>query len=657
MFKRILIANRGEIACRIIKTAKTMGITTIAVFSDADADACHTMLADEAYRIGPSPAIESYLAINKIIQCARDHNAEAIHPGYGFLSENAEFARACRENNIVFIGPSPEVLEAMGSKAQAKAMLEPANVPMVPGYHGQDQSTETLLAEAKKIGFPVLLKAALGGGGKGMRIVDNENNFHDALAGAKREAQKSFADDRMIIEKYLVSPRHIECQVFADQHGSVVHLFERDCSLQRRHQKIIEEAPADHFSESCRQRLTEAAITVAKTIDYQNAGTIEFLVSGEDFYFMEMNTRLQVEHPVTEMITGLDLVAWQLKVAAGEPLPLTQDQIKRTGHAIEVRLYAEDPENGFLPSTGRIDYLNIPAQSRQVRFDSGFQQGDEISPHYDPMIAKLIVYDQSRTACIEHLSHALKQCQISGVKTNIDFARRLINHDAFLSGEFSTQFLGEHESTFLAKHQQQTIAALLLSYYQYRLLPQQTKNPKTDPNSPWGDGSAWQANLAKQIPFSYIANEQAISVTVNIDSTVQFMLDGQQYRVSGEINANNLSATINNEHYQVSIFATESALTLFGLDETYRFAKDNLAAHYSNESEQGQLTSPMPAAIVALHVKAGDMVNEGDKLMVLEAMKMEHTITAPHAGIVDAVYFQVGDQVEEGLELIALRET
>lgn len=634
--KRLLIANRGEIACRIIKSARALGITTIAIYSTADQHALHTQLADEAYHIGESPATDSYLAIDKIIKLAKSHEVDAIHPGYGFLAENEHFAAACEHHEITFVGPSAKVIAAMGSKAQAKALLAD-HVAVIPGYHGDDQDPKTLLAQAKKIGFPILLKAALGGGGKGMRIVETEKEFTDALAGAQREALKSFNDERMIIEKYISNPRHIECQIFADHHGQVVHLFERDCSLQRRHQKIIEEAPV--LNAKLRQRLTEAAIAVARTINYTNAGTIEFLLDGEDFYFMEMNTRLQVEHPVTEMITGIDCVSWQLQIAAGKPLPLAQEQIHAKGHAIEARIYAEDSEQGFLPCTGTIEYLKYPSD-QQSRFDTGIRQGDSISAFYDPMIAKLIVWDHDRSKCIKRLDKALADCHIAGIKTNIDFVRKLIADTTFVNGHCSTQFLNAPEA-YLAQHAQVKLAAELASLYQAATLP--SNNQDSDPHSPWGTHSAWQAHLAQSVRFSYRFKGE----TIDIDTT---KLD-----IEYVIQDNTLDATKHESHLAVSFYENEQSITVFGLDEQYQLMFTHMTDHYHTEND-ANLAAPMPGTIVALFVASGDQVEAGDKLLVIEAMKMEHTIKAPYAGTVATLYYQAGDQVEEGKELIELTQ-
>ena len=447
MFSKILIANRGEIACRVIKTAHKLGIATVAVYSDADADALHVTMADEAIYLGPSPSRESYLVAEKVIEAAKQTGAQAIHPGYGFLSENAEFCRLCKDNDITFIGPPVNAIEAMGSKSAAKTIMEKAQVPLVPGYHGDDQSEQVLKKAADDMGYPVLLKATAGGGGKGMRQVWSADKFSEELQAAKRESLSSFGDETMLVEKYLTQPRHVEIQVFCDNHDNAVYLFERDCSVQRRHQKVIEEAPAPGMSEELRAQMGEAAIKSAKAIGYQGAGTVEFLLDVDgSFYFMEMNTRLQVEHPVTEMITGEDLVEWQLRVASGEVLPKTQQQLTLKGHAFEPRIYAEDPENDFLPATGKLNFLNPPVENQHVRVDTGVRQGDDVSIYYDPMIAKLIVWDESREKALQRMAKALAEYRISGVTTNIDFLYNLATCQPFVEADLDTGFIEKHQA-------------------------------------------------------------------------------------------------------------------------------------------------------------------------------------------------------------------
>ncbi|MFT6578772.1 MAG: 3-methylcrotonyl-CoA carboxylase alpha subunit, partial [Zhongshania sp.] len=499
MFDKILIANRGEIACRVIKTARKMGILTVAVYSDADANALHVSMADEAIHIGASPARESYLDIDKIIAAAKLSGAQAIHPGYGFLSENAEFCRRCAAENIVFIGPPTSAIVAMGSKSAAKQIMEAAGVPLVPGYHGDDQDPEIIRKAANDMGYPVLLKATAGGGGKGMRQVWSAEEFDSALQAAKREALNGFGDDTMLVEKYLTQPRHIEIQVFCDSHGNAVYLFERDCSIQRRHQKVIEEAPAPGLSESLRSEMGDAAVRAAQAIDYVGAGTVEFLLDRDgSFYFMEMNTRLQVEHPVTEMITGLDLVDWQLRVAAGATLPLKQNELQIRGHAIEARIYAEDPNNEFLPQTGTLHFLETPPESAHVRVDTGVREGDEVSVFYDPMIAKLIVWDRDRSAALRRLSSALKQYRISGVINNIDFLHTISRHEAFAAADFDTGFIGKHEDSLLDNVSSQNPTRLALAALYLVLAQKQRINnyasASNDVNSPWNNPYNWRPN-------------------------------------------------------------------------------------------------------------------------------------------------------------------
>lgn len=492
MFNKILIANRGEIACRIIKTARSMGIHTVAIYSSVDKESLHVRSADSAYYVGEAPAKDSYLNIANIIRVAKNCGAQAIHPGYGFLSENPEFARACDEANIIFIGPSIEAMEAMASKQLAKQLLEKTTVPLTPGYHGSEQAEEKLLAQAQKIGFPVLIKAANGGGGKGMRTVYHESEFSMALAGAKRESMASFADDTMIIEKLVLHPRHVELQIMADNHGNVVHLFERDCSIQRRHQKIIEEAPAPNLSASLRQRLAEAACEVARSINYRGAGTVEFLVDGEEqFYFMEMNTRLQVEHPVTEQITGLDLVAWQLKIAANEPLPLTQDKIQSSGHAIECRIYAEDPYQDFIPSIGQINFLQEPSGDG-IRIDTGIQLSSQITMYYDPMIAKLIAWGANREEALSRMEQALSHYFIGGVKTNIPFLQAICHHPHFKDVQLSTDFLSKEDIKIATPDYE--IALLMTVSFDYLAMANSIQDPLLE------DAFAWQS----QVPSHWI---------------------------------------------------------------------------------------------------------------------------------------------------------
>lgn len=651
MFNKILIANRGEIACRIIKTAKSMGIHTVAIYSSVDKDSLHVRSADSAYWVGEAAAKDSYLQIENIIRAAKESGAQAIHPGYGFLSENPEFAKACIDAGIVFIGPSVEAMEAMASKQLAKQMLEKSTVPLTPGYHGSEQAEEVLLAEAKKIGFPVLIKAANGGGGKGMRAVHTESEFNAALAGAKRESMASFADDTMIIEKLVLHPRHVELQIMADNHGNVVHLFERDCSIQRRHQKIIEEAPAPNLSPALRQKLAAAACDVARSINYSGAGTVEFLVDGDEhFYFMEMNTRLQVEHPVTEMITGLDLVAWQLKIAANEPLPQTQEQIKAQGHAIECRIYAEDPFHEFIPSIGQIHFLKEPTGDG-LRIDTGVRCSSAITMYYDPMIAKLIVWGNNRNEALQRLQQALKHYFIGGVKTNIPFLQAISQHPKFSQVELSTDFLSNEHIELVTPDKE--MAQLMAVSFDYLNTVQAIQDPLLQ------ESFAWQAHTTSNWVCRYQDGEEVIEALISPINTSQFnvTLNEREYAIAAQLNGDQLRLELNQQNQLATIDNTRQALTLYtaaGQITIERFNWNTLGAHAA--AHKGQLTAPMPATVVAILKNIGETVKAGDRLIVLEAMKMEHTIHAPTDGVLTEVFYAVGAQVNEGEELLSLSE-
>ena len=631
MFTKILIANRGEIACRIIQTAKKMDIKTVAVYSDADRNSLHVSQADEAIHIGPSPSNESYLVIDKIIQAALSSGAQAIHPGYGFLSENADFCRQCEANNLVFIGPPVEAILAMGSKSAAKNIMAKANVPLVPGYHGDDQSPAILKQSAEDMGYPVLLKAAAGGGGKGMRAVYQADEFDQALAAAKREAKNSFNDEIMLVEKYLQQPRHVEIQVFCDQHNNAVHLFERDCSLQRRHQKVIEEAPAPGMTEELRQRMGEAAIRAASAINYQGAGTVEFLLdSSGEFFFMEMNTRLQVEHPVTEMISGQDLIEWQLRVANGEPLPCTQGQLNIKGHAFEARIYAEDPEHDFLPSTGRLTVLQAPLETAHVRIDSGVTQGDEISVFYDPMITKLVVWDIDRERALERLIQALSEYKIAGVTTNIAFLYNLASSQAFRRGDVNTGFIEEHEDEIFHRRQADLDYAAPLAAQailsERKNTAQDLAEQSNEPNSPWHLVNHWR--ISDNSP-------QQINITIGTEQVEAMAADSA------------LPANI-------KVVSDESGFKLFTPNGVFRCAatQPDLGLDQAQESG-GNLAAPMNGTVVTLLVDVGAMVAKGETLMVMEAMKMEHSIVAPSDGKVSEFFYQPGELVDGGAELLA----
>ncbi len=660
MFRKILIANRGEIACRVIKTARRLGITTVAVYSDADRNARHVDLADEAWPIGPAPARESYLQIERIIDVARRSGAEAIHPGYGFLSENDAFAEACKKADIVFIGPPAVAIRAMGSKAAAKTLMEKSGVPLVPGYHGADQDVTVLSKAADKIGFPVLIKASAGGGGKGMRIVETAADFEAALAAAKREAQSSFGDDRVLIEKYLARPRHIEIQVFADTHGNTVSLFERDCSIQRRHQKVIEEAPAPGLSPERRRAMGAAACAAARAVGYVGAGTVEFIAEGDGFYFMEMNTRLQVEHPVTEMITGLDLVEWQLRVASGEALPLRQEDLTITGHAVEVRVYAEDPDRDFMPSIGRIAHLRTPAEGAHVRIDTGVREGDSITVHYDPMIAKLIVWDRDRNAAVQRLSGALTEYEVVGVQTNTAFLKAIADHPGFRAGGVDTGFIARHDAELFAPTGPAPVRALAAAV-QCVLADQRTAAERkaaasADPWSPWNTLGAWRMNGDGYQDVVFEDDGQQITLRAHPGADGGFRLDlpDGSVDVQGALqDQHRQSVSVDGVKSFVSVVRQDNVLTVLIDGVHHRLTLiDPLAPRHAIASGDGKLTSPMPGRIVQVLVAAGAEVKRGAPLLVVEAMKMELTIAAPADGIVETLRYRVGDQVEEGTELV-----
>ena len=668
MFTKILIANRGEIACRIIKTAKKMGILTVAVYSDADAESLHVHMADEAVYLGPSPSRESYLLVDKVIAAAKMTGAQAIHPGYGFLSENAEFCRQCHQENITFIGPPVAAIEAMGSKSAAKNIMEKANVPLVPGYHGDDQSEDILKNSADEMGYPVLLKATAGGGGKGMRQVWNASEFSEGLVAAKREAKSSFGDDRMLVEKYLTQPRHVEIQVFCDNHQQAVYLFERDCSVQRRHQKIIEEAPAFSMSEELRAQMGESAIKSAQAIGYQGAGTVEFLLDVDgSFYFMEMNTRLQVEHPVTEMISGQDLVEWQLRVAAGEKLPKTQAELVLNGHAFEARIYAEDPNNDFLPATGKLEFLQTPIESEHVRIDTGVRQGDEVSVFYDPMIAKLIVWDETREKALQRLAKALSEYRINGVTTNIEFLYNLATCKPFVEADIDTGFIEKNNSLIFHKNSQTLenelpMAALYLVLSEARNA-QHLAATTHDPFSPWNNTNAWRLNEAHNHRLVLAHNDIEYSVVVEqkrqgSDSYYLITLDGKTFDCQGSLDNERLKVCINGYRSQVTVAYFDNKISVYcnrnGQNGVFNFTHvlpdfgDNSA-----DDNHGGLVAPMNGTIVSVLISAGDIVEKNQALVIMEAMKMEHTIRAPKEGTIDAVFFLEGEMVDGGTELLS----
>ncbi|EHH2552776.1 acetyl/propionyl/methylcrotonyl-CoA carboxylase subunit alpha [Vibrio parahaemolyticus] len=662
MFKRILIANRGEIACRIIKTAKSMAIETVAVYSEADRSSLHVKHADFAEFIGPAPASESYLDIDAIIGAAKKWQADAIHPGYGFLSENPKLAKACNENGIVFIGPSTSAIEAMGSKSQAKAIMSKANVPLVPGYHGTDNSVEHLLAEAEKIGYPVMLKATQGGGGKGMRVVNSAAEMPLAIDGAQREALSSFGDKQLLIEKCILQPRHVEVQVFADQHGNCVYLSDRDCSIQRRHQKVVEEAPAPGLSYELRKQMGEAAVQAAQAIDYVGAGTVEFLLDSRgQFYFMEMNTRLQVEHPVTELITGVDLVEWQFKVAAGEHLPISQSKITHNGHSIELRIYAEDADNDFMPSTGRIDYLHEPVSDRNVRLahvrvDSGVTQGDTISEYYDPMISKLIVWGQTRDIALKQLKQALTQYHVCGVTTNIGYLHSIVSQPAFANIELDTGFLVTHQQSI---NEQQSVSdsiwLTLATVARWNVLT--SKSGSSTLPSPTKRGFRLSVDNVYRFNFTDAnANHQVRLQQSSQDTEAHFTVRcGEElHQVTLLESDNPFIVGIDNVRYIFNALNDEQKTTLFYLGQQRTFAHQPSFESPKGKDDELSPTAPLNGVISAVMVNKGDKVAAGDPLLVLEAMKMEYTITAPVAATVDEVFYQHGDQVQHGSILLHL---
>ena len=656
MFRKILIANRGEIACRVIAAARSMGVRSVAVYSDADRDARHVALADEARRIGPAAARESYL------------NTEAIHPGYGFLSENEDFAAACTKAGIVFIGPAPEAIAAMGDKSAAKRLMEKAGVPLVPGYHGENQDPVFLHQEADRIGYPVLIKASAGGGGKGMRVVQDGKAFAAALESAKREAKSAFSDDRVLVEKYLERPRHIEIQVFSDTQGNVVHLFERDCSVQRRHQKVLEEAPAPGLSNKRRREMGEAAVAAARSIKYTGAGTVEF-IAGQDgtFYFMEMNTRLQVEHPVTEMITGLDLVKWQLAIAAGDPVPLKQDEIRMRGHAIEARIYAENPAKGFLPSTGTLRHLRAPRGiefsfgPEPVRVDSGVRQGDAITPHYDPMIAKLIVWGEDRGIALGRMRAALAEFEIVGVATNVEFLARTVAGKAFSSADLDTGLIERCRAELFppdaGASDEDLAAAALAELRAEEAQAAATAKISGDPYSPWNQVDGWRLNLGSHHELEFTEGAHSHRVKVHFTSTgLKFSTNGREYLLVGDEESGALQVKLGDASFRVRAVRDGADWHLFR-DGTHRvLTLQGAQTAPEPDSAIGSLAAPMPGKILQVLVRTGAAVVRGAPLVILEAMKMEHTIAAPHDGRVAEIHFKPGEQVNEGAELLRLEK-
>ena len=641
MFASVLIANRGEIACRVIRTARRLGLRTIAVYSEADARALHVRMADEAHAIGPAPAAQSYLVAEKIVAAAKAAGADCIHPGYGFLSENAAFAEACRAAGIVFVGPPPDAIRAMGLKDRAKALMEKAGVPVVPGYHGDKQDAAFLKRKAYEIGYPVLIKAVAGGGGKGMRKVERHADFDAALEAAQREARSAFGDAHVLIEKYVNAPRHIEMQIFADGHGNAVHLNERDCSLQRRHQKVIEEAPAPGMDASLRARMGAAAVAAAQAVGYQGAGTVEFIADGagglkdDGFWFMEMNTRLQVEHPVTEAVTGLDLVEWQFRVAAGERLPLKQDQVRLAGHAVEARLYAEDPERGFLPSTGRLVALRFPEDS-SVRIDSGVEAGDVVTPFYDPMIAKVIAHAQTRDAALDGLATALEKTVVAGPRSNAGFLAALARSDGFRQGDFDTGFIDRNMDALGATPQGLDRAAAAAGARE--LIEGERARIATHGTSPWDFADAFQLSGARRLALPVIADGEAVVAEVDYGP------QGAAVTVEGATPASD-----------AVVVAQPDAVYVLRRGRQTKVALRDLALDQAGDASGGGLVrAPMHGKVLAVLVETGARVSRGQPVAIIEAMKMEHTLTAPVDGTVSEVAVTKDAQVAEGAKVLVV---
>ncbi len=668
MFKKILIANRGEIAVRVAQTARKMGVKTVAVYSEADASAPHVKACDEAVLIGPAAAAESYLRAEKIIDACNRTGAEAVHPGYGFLSENAEFADALDKAGIVFIGPTAKTIRAMGSKSAAKDLMEAAGVPTTPGYQGEDQSVKTFKREAARIGYPVLLKATAGGGGKGMRMVEREDDLEDALKSAQREAKSAFGDDRFLIEKYIARARHVEVQIFGDGAGNVVHLFERDCSVQRRHQKVIEEAPAPAMPAKIRKKLLQAGVDAGKAVDYRGAGTVEFLYDGGDnVYFMEMNTRLQVEHPVSEMITGLDFVEWQLRIAAGEGLPLPQEEIKENGWAFEARLYAENPAQNFAPSIGTLTTLRLPEAG--ARIDSGVAEGQDITPYYDPMIAKIITHGATRDAALAQLRAALSETRVAGLETNAAFLHAIASHDTFIKGDVSTRLIDDHADALHGKE------PAGLKVWAAALIELHTRARKGG-RDPWDAAVGFRLNRPPRAVYWITLNDKPALATLHgendhIAVAIEPNAGAAARRAGDESNANvefsfrsealgdgAYALRVNDEQIVAHVARHLSGLRVWiGAAHWDVALPDPLAGVSAHHSSEGTLTAPMPGVVTILSAKPGDAVDAGAPLLIMEAMKMEHAVKAPFDGVIKAYKFKPGDQVKDGDLLVEFEET
>uniref|UniRef100_A0A669ED00 Methylcrotonoyl-CoA carboxylase subunit alpha, mitochondrial n=1 Tax=Oreochromis niloticus TaxID=8128 RepID=A0A669ED00_ORENI len=662
--EKVLIANRGEIACRVMRSAKKMGVRSVAVYSDADKHSMHVAMADEAYHIGPAPSQQSYLSMDKVLEVAKKSGSHAVHPGYGFLSENTEFAEACKQEGIIFIGPPSSAIRDMGIKSTSKHIMSAAGVPIIGGYHGEDQSNEKLQAEAVRIGYPVMIKAVRGGGGKGMRIARSDSDFLEQLESARREARKSFNDDVMLIEKFVEDPRHVEVQVFGDMHGNAVYLFERDCSVQRRHQKIIEEAPGPGISPEVRRKLGEAAVRAAKAVNYVGAGTVEFIMDAQhNFYFMEMNTRLQVEHPVSEMITGTDLVEWQLRVAAGERLPLLQEDIMLRGHSFEARIYAEDPNNDFLPGAGPLLHLSTPSPDQHTRIETGVREGDEVSAHYDPMIAKLVVWGEDRSAALKKLRHC-----VLGLNTNIDFLLNLSGHPEFEAGNVSTSFIPQHYADLFPTPKApsgaticQAALGLILQERNHTLGFTQSS---TDPFSPFGSSSGWRNNILFNRNVTLQVGDKKVDVVImyNQDGSYSMQVGDEVNHVTGEVEmeggASFLHCTVNGVKSRPKLVILDNTVHLFSTEGSSQVSVPvpKYRAGVGGSGAQGGAVAPMTGTIEKVLVKAGDKVTVGDPLMVMIAMKMEHTIRAPKSGVIKKVLFSEGSQANRHAPLVELVE-
>jgi 3-methylcrotonyl-CoA carboxylase alpha subunit len=654
----VLIANRGEIAVRVIRTLRRMGIRSVAVYSDADRHALHVEMADEAHRIGAAPPRESYLDQAAVIAAAEASGADAIHPGYGFLSENADFAEACAKARLIFIGPPVAAIRAMGSKSEAKALMEKAGVPLVPGYHGADQSRQVLQQAADKIGYPVLIKASAGGGGKGMKVVESAKDFTDALDSAKREAKNAFGDDRVLVEKYLTKPRHIEAQIFGDSHGNIVHLFERDCSIQRRHQKVVEEAPAPDLPPERRAAIGKAAIEAGKAVGYVGAGTVEFIAEAGQFYFMEMNTRLQVEHPVTESITGLDLVEWQIRVARGEKLPKRREEIAAQGHAVEVRLYAEDPARGFLPQAGTLHHLHLPEGLPGIRVDSGIRSGDAVSVHYDPMIAKIIASGADRGEAIARLRTALSETEIGGLATNLSLLQAILDQPEFRAGAVDTGFIARHADALLRPAGAVPMRAVALAALAaLRTGEADAATEDSDPHSPWARLTGWRLNRDAYSDLVFKDGDATVTVRAHYrgGNYLLNLADGaiEAEAVLGE--GGIITARVGDMVCKGRVLRRADEAFVFIDGNTHRLISvDPRRPAQGSAAAIGKIVAPMPGTLTKIAVAVGDAVKKGAVLAIVEAMKMEHAVLAPRPGKVLEVRFAAGDLVPEGAELVVL---